>query len=338
MLETEPVRSYQAVREAIELKRGEQLNPVESVVWSLEQLLGSLFEFSLHLWDQRNPDGPRTIAAIAEAARESDPLIADLLRWTARWVTTQGVGMVSVVPELWAVHQAAARRFLFDVAARWPEALDPDSLPAAAPFVRPELEGTLGVGFTAVGAACATPCPVSEQHREGVFRVVLDALWRAGANDALIADFHRAYFEAGADEVEVVCRFVSFDGDGGDAERKAALRQSLRPVSKLAQWLGVAAVPLPAVIRVNALEELAGLLHDWHAVHCEGPVLATSLRRAMRADPDAFVFDATLLAPGDGALVLNAVFTGHLVIAAGASPVMDEVVQAMHPVPMFDRR
>ena len=84
MLETKPVRSYQAVRDAIDLKRGAPLNPVESVVWSLEQLLGNLFEFSLHLWDQRHPDGPRTVAAIAEAACESDPLIADLLRSTAR--------------------------------------------------------------------------------------------------------------------------------------------------------------------------------------------------------------------------------------------------------------
>lgn len=339
MLEKNPVRSAQAVQDAIHCKpAGERLTPVESAIHSLEQLFGSLFKFSLHRWHQRYPEGPHVIAAIAEAAREADPLIADLLRWTAQWVTTRGVAMASVVPELWAVHEPAARRFLLDVAARWPEALDPDSLSAPLQFQRPVLVGQLAVGFTPAGAACAVQCAVDAQSREGVFRTVLGALWNAGAADQVIEDLYGAYFKPGADEVEVVCRFISFDGDGGDAARKGSLRRLVHPVSTLAQWLGVGAVPLPALIRVKRLEELEGLLDDWRTVRCEGPVLDSSLRMALRADPDALVVDATLLQPGDEKLLLNALFTGHMVIAAGASAVLDELVKAMHPVPLFDRR
>lgn len=352
MLEEVPVRSYEAVREAIDSKLGSgvgllardaavKLEPVEHVVWALDNLLACLFEFRLHIWDQGfagpDYDGPRVIAGIARAARASDPVIAELLLWTCRWVRTRGVPMVSVVPEVWARHAEAARRFLLDVAARWPETLDPVSL-APGTFERALSTESIGIGFTSRGASCAVQCAAADQHREGVFRAVVTALWQGGASDQTLDDFFSAYFDTGTEEVEVVCRFVSFDGDGGDAERKAALQAAIRPVSRLAKRLGVAEVPMPSVIRFSARSELDGLLDDWRVVHCEGPSLSDSVRSALRMDPDALTLDATLLLPGDDALLQSAVYTGHLLIAVGDSPVMEALLRSLQTVPFFDLR
>jgi hypothetical protein len=347
------MRSYEAVREGIDARLGSgvglsaaqaalELTPVEHVVWALDNLLANLFEFRLHLWHQgftgAEYDGVRIISVIAEQARSIDPLIADLLRWTARWVATRSVPMASLVPELWAAHGKAAQRFLMEVAATWPEALHPASLPEPAPFVRVPSSGPVAVGFTPAGATCAAQCPVADQHREGVFRAVLSALWQAGAEDQTLDDFFAAYFQHEVEEVEVVCRFISFDGDGGDDERKAALQRSIRPISKLAKWLGVASVPLPAIIRVDSLGQLDGLLDDWRAEWCEGPSLLESARRALRTDPDAIVLDAALLQPGQAEWFVNVPFTGHLLVAAGESVVKDELVRKADSVPLFDRR
>ncbi|HEY0880933.1 MAG TPA: hypothetical protein VGD87_05355, partial [Archangium sp.] len=145
MLEPKPVRTYEEVREAIDSKLGSgvglsaeaaarQLAPEEHVVWALDNLLACLFDFRLHLWDQgfaqRGYDGPRQIAALAQAGREVDPVVADLLLWTVEWVRTRGVPLSSLVPELWIEQASPARHFLLQVAARWPASLALEAVPA----------------------------------------------------------------------------------------------------------------------------------------------------------------------------------------------------------------
>lgn len=352
MLEAAAVRTYEEVRLAIDSKLGggvgltsgeasRHLEPVEHVVWALDNLLACLFDFRLHIWDQSftgpGYDGPRIVSAIAHEARELDPLVADLLLWTAGWVKSRRIAMVCVVPELWALHVAAARRFLFQVAERWPAQLDPGALPEPPPFARPELR-VPRVGFTARGAACPAQCAPLEQTREGVFRAVAWALWQTGATDQRLDDFFGQYFSSEADEVDVVCRFVSFDGDGGDEARRVALRRALRPVHPLAEWLGLEQVPSPTILLVDALGEVTSRLAGWSSHTLEGPDLVLSGREALRTDPDVLLVDGAVLDPESLRLLVQAAETGHLVVVAGRGGGVDALLAHGTNLPVIDRR
>jgi hypothetical protein len=277
------------------------------------------------------------VAAIAQEARELDPLVADLLLWTAGWVKLRPVAMVCVVPELWALQAQAARRFLFQVAERWHEQVDPAALPEATPFVHPELR-VPRVGFTSQGAHCPAQCPPAEQTREGVFRSVAWVLWQTGASDQHLEDFFAQYFSSEGDEVDVVCRFVSFDGDGGDEARKAALRRVLHPVHPLASWLGLEQVPSVALLLVDSLEEVSSRLAGWSSRVLEGPDVGQSTRMALRTDPDVLLVEAELLKPEDLRPLAQAAETGHLVVIAGRSGAVDGLLAEIPHVPVIDRR
>lgn len=352
MLEPSPVRTYEEVRLAIDSKLGSgvglssgeasrRLEPVEHVVWALDNLLACLFDFRLHVWNQSftgpGYDGPRIVSAIAREARELDPLIADLLLWTAEWVKSRPVAMVCMVPELWALQALAARRFLFRVAERWPALTDPAALGEPPPFSRPELR-VPRLGFTPRGASCPAQCPPAEQTREGVFRAVAWVLWQTGAADQHLEDFFGQYFSSDADEVDVVCRFVSFDGDGGDEERKASLRRVLHPMHPLAEWLGLEQVPALALLLVDSLEEVSSRLAGWSSRTLEGPDVAQSARVALRNDPDVLLVEAAALEPKDVRLLVQAAETGHLVVVAGRSRGVDALLAESSHVPAIDRR
>jgi hypothetical protein len=319
MLEPQPVRTYEEVREAIDSRLGSGvgmsaedavrgLEPSEHVVWALDNLLACLFESRLHIWDQgfvqRGYDGPRVIAAIAHHAREVDPVVADLLLWTVEWVRTRGVALTSLVPELWLLRAKEARHFLLQVAERWPEGLEPVAPPTA--YQRPPKQDA-AVGFTARGATCPFQCPPDQQHRDGVFRNVAWALWRSGAEDETLERFFLEYF-SGNDEVETLCRFVSFDGDGGDDARKAELRSTIRPVHPLTTYLGEEP-PAYGVVLVDSLNDVRERMGGWRALDVND---VAGLKRALRSDPDVLLVDGEI----DDALrqgIFVASETGHLV-------------------------
>lgn len=319
MLEPTPVRTYEAVRESIDAKLGDgigmptaeaaaKLEGVEEVVWVLDNLLACVFDFRLHIWDQgfrgAGYDGPSVIAGVAEVARPSHPIVADLLRWTARWVTTRGVPMSSVVPELWVSFATEARRCLIDVAERW-SGVVPREEPATWSRVAPS---PVAVDVTSLGTT-----------RDDIFRGVLKALWLAGATDDTLDAFFHDYFERDAVEVDVICRFVSLEGD------KAALQLLIRPPDLLAANFGLDVLSYPSLLRVDSIERVKGKLGDRHALQLPGPDLLVNMRSALRQDPEIIVFDATLLKDADFKLFVTAVETGHVLLAIGDSPVLAKI-------------
>jgi hypothetical protein len=329
-------RTYGEIRDAIDARLGDgigmlaevaaaKLSNVEHAVWALDNLLACLFDARLHIWDQnfRTPmyDGPRAIDAIAELARDCDPQIADMLRWTTRWVTARGVAMVSLVPELWSPHAAAARRFLDEVAARWPADISP--LERATPAWQGVLPSTPpAIGFTERGAACATQCRANDPL--GVFRDVLGALWAAGTPDDALDDFAAEYFAQDAIEIDVVCRYATFDGDGGDELRRATVQARIRPIHPLARRLGLDRIPFGSLIVVGAIADLADVLDGLHAIAVSD---AESTRRALRHDPDVLLCEASQMSSSAAEQLAAAVGAGMLVIAGGASPALAALVE-----------
>jgi hypothetical protein len=339
-----------SVAEAARLVRG-----ADHAVWALDNLMACLAEDRLHIWDQSFCsgvyDGPRAIDAIAEAAREIDPLVADLLRWTARWPRTRAIALVSVVPLVWETHFEAALGFLHGVAARWNEAVQPLELPAPPPFVRPELAAaarpvrfpSIAVGFTPLGAACEVQCPERQLHREGVFRAAAWAMWRGGADDAALDDFFAEYFDSGADEVDVLARWITIDGDGGDPARREALRQALHPVPPLARWLDIADLPPRFMVRADdsALEHVRSLIADFYAVELPaGEPALPAMRAALRQDPDVLLAHAGSLTGEVGEGLALAVQTGVSLVVVGSSPAADQLADAVAEggAGVFDRR
>lgn len=354
MLEPAPVRTYEEIRRAIDARLGsgvgvtageaaKQLSPSEHAVWALDNLLACLFDFRLHIWDQgfgrysTDYDGARTVAAIAQVSRGVDPLIADLLAWTAHWVRTRPVPLISVVPELWDFQAPRARAFLLQVAARWPEHLDPGSIQDPPPYQRP-LRTEPKVGFTPRGAGCPVQCLPVDQTREGLFRACLWAMWLCGESDERLDAFFRDYFAQGADEVEVLCRYVSFDGDGGDDDRKRALRLLVRPTHPLTAWLGEEPPAGGAVLLVDSLDEVQSRLGGWTFRRIEGQDGAQGIRVALRMDPDVLLIDGALINHESMKFVVAASETGHLVFVSGRSAAVEALQQVPDHVRLVDRR
>ncbi len=359
-----PGRTYDAVRARIDAGLGggqmsagvaaALLHGADQAVWALDNLLSCVFDDRFHIWDQgfvqADLDGPRLISAIAESAREVNPLIADLLRWTARWPRTRGVALVSVVPELWHRHAEAARAFLFEVAARWPDAIDPLELAEPPPWVRAELTPapdeprfpTVAVGFTPQGAGCAVQCQCASMPPAQIFGCIVFALWQAGVPDEALEAFWHEHFERGADQVAVLCRYVSFDGDGGDAARKQILRVALDPPHPLQIWLEVDHLPSPAVVWLpaGALDEVARRLGGWRGVAIDATDVSASTRRALRQDPDVLLVPGNALTDADRMLLLTAVMTGHTLAIAGETDATRQLMAeiAATGVAVFDRR
>lgn len=351
MLEPAPVRTYEEVRLAIDSKLGsatgveaidaaKQLTSVEHVVWVLDNLLASLFDFRLHIWDQSFAqgayDGPRTVAAIAHMSRSVDPVIADLLLWTVEWVRTRGVPMTVVVPELWALRANEARRFLIEVAERWPENLDPASVIDPPAYRRPERR-EVAMGFTAQGAHCAEQCALEGQPRDDLFRTVALALWKAGATDEELETFFVTWCSGSVDEVEVLCRYVSFDGDGGDPARKTAVQKLIKPEHPLTTWLGEEP-PSYGVLLVDTLEEVETRLGDWFGVRIEGLSLTEGLKRALRSDPDVMLIDGSRVDAQSIESIAMASLTGHLVFISGRATGMEHLSRLPAEVQVIDRR
>ncbi|RPH43655.1 MAG: hypothetical protein EHM91_08605, partial [Planctomycetota bacterium] len=96
---TPAIRDPKSLRERVDAKLGAGtgispsqaralLSPAERMEWALGECLFSMLDRRFHIWVQGwclgGPvDGPAVVAAIAEAARPLDGVVADLLRWTS---------------------------------------------------------------------------------------------------------------------------------------------------------------------------------------------------------------------------------------------------------------
>ncbi len=151
---------------------------------------------------------------------------------------------------------------------------------------------------------------------------MLFTLWRAGVSDEVLAAFWREYRDAPKREPEVLSRWVLFDGDGGDAGRREALRERLYPQHPIAKWMGVAELDWPLFLLVD--EEDLDVLQP----HLSRPELERRrpnpdlpftqwLRAMLRMDPDWLMVSASELDSDGARLLLQASLTGHSVIVGG---------------------
>lgn len=152
-------------------------------------------------------------------------------------------------------------------------------------------------------------------------------------SDEELAAFSREYGEASKGEPEVLSRWVLFDGDGGDAERREALRERLHPQDPIAKWMGVAELSSPLFLLVE--EEDLEVLQP-HLSHPEqeryrptpGTPFTQWLRSMLRMDPDWLMVSASELDADGVRMLLQASLTGHNIIVGGDGPGVERLREA----------
>lgn len=325
---TPPLREPRALRERVDAKLGqgrgltfaqarELLSPAERMEWALGECLTSMLDRRFHIWVQgwclgEEVDGPAAVAAIAEAARPLDGVVADLLRWTSLrgvWARTgeRPEALFNVVPEVWLGGWDRVVPFVHAVASRWPEDADPFTLPAPPPWSRPAAFVKPKLAFVEAGT---------------VLEGAAHGLWAAGASEDDLDEFYR---EAGADLHAAVTKRV--DCDAG------ALHKLLNPPDPLAIALGIPKMAFPS-LHVVAPEREAEILKA--AEFYNTAVLRTSDERtfaqagrmALRRDPDLVVGWTRDLKPGDAELVRTILETGHAVLLFGTREGLDEIPES----------
>lgn len=307
------IRDPRSLRERVDAKLGagsglslaearDRLSPAERMEWALGECLFSMMDRRFHLWVQGwcldGPvDGPAVVAAVAEAARPLDDVVADLLRWTSLrgvWARTgeRPDALFSVVPEVWLGAWDRVVPFVKALQARWPEDADPFALPAPPPWTRSAAFTKPRLVFLDAGT---------------VLESAAQALWAAGASEDVLDEFYR---EAGKDLADAVVRRVDCDA--------AALHELLNPRDPLADALGVPKIEFPS-IHVVAPEregEILRAAEGWnHAV--VRPPFRDSARSAIRRDPDLMIAWTRDLLPGDADLVKTILETGHAMLFFG---------------------
>lgn len=334
--------AYHRIRDALdaELGAGDGLSVAEAAeriaslgadaqaahaVWVLDNLLACLFDHRLHIWDQSfaqgDYPGPRVVSALAEQMRALDPLIADQLRWTMRWVTDRGVALVSLPPHLWDSSRAEAHDFILGVAERWPKDVDPAALPAPEPWGGPPSQPGKPK-LAEVGA-----------HLDAIFQDALRAAWLHGVSDGALERFWEDYYAPDADEVAVLREFVDIELSD------EALRARIRPPDPLMNYLGVERLGFPCFIRVPSIEALEPHLGDWHARILPGEALGDELRVAARSGADFVVFEAAKVGPAEAEKLFDMILAGLPLIAAGESAPLDAMLSRLEgAVAIVDRR
>jgi hypothetical protein len=337
---TDPaVRDPDAVREAVDarLPPGEQLplpaarerlNAVERVEWALGELLVNMFDRSFHLWAQAwcldaSCRGPEVISVIAEEGRTLDPVVAELLRWTARWglwarTGERGQGLVSVIPEVWLGAWDQVEAFRKDLVSRWPEGLDPFGAPAPKRWQR-----------TPVPRAASAPWfpqvlldPGDSPTPESIVESAAHALWRAGAAEDDLDVFFAEASQSGDAVLDVLAQWVPLD-----AAKRTALKAELFPPDALAGLFAVRELKSPFLGLVSKdredelVDALAGRNCPWLD---QGPVAAVEqVLAALREDPDVIILPAAMLDPGAGTMLERALQSGHGVVVVGTGPAVD---------------
>lgn len=330
------LRAPRALRERVDAKLGagggrsmkeafDVLSPAERAEWALGECLIAMLDKRFHIWVQgwcleRGMDGPAVIAAIAEAARPLDDVVADLLRWTSNrglWARTgeRPDALSTVVPEVWGGAWDRVKPFAEALAERWPEDVDPFALPAPAPWTRPA--GTL-------------PVRVVYGAQEDVVEKTAYALWAAGAGEDELDEF----FRTGAKDLpDGLKRWVRFEG--GELE---ALRARLHPADPVAALVDVQELQFPSLLLIRPEREaelLAAAPFYNHVVLRTSPdqSFARAAKAALRRDPDLVIGWAADVKPEDVDLLVRVLETGHLVALIGDHPALrDRADQAGFPV------
>lgn len=290
---------------------------------------------------------PRVLAALTRMHAELDPDMASVLL-EAFHQAELCKGEPGALPRhldslLW---ERPLRRVQFGlaVAARWDAEADPFTLThqwdsprtSLAPVDGPVRYPSVAVGLTERGANL-------EVRMEGfdtfdylsITGSVTRGLWRAGAQAEELERFLR---EADADRKhlgEVCARWISFDGDGGDATRFQHIRDTLYPPDPLLAWFpevkdwhGLFSLPKDFIERVRLK------MKDVNQRELDQPAaeLRDALRSALRWDPDAIsVLRGESLSPADGdvfQLLVEAGLTGHRIIVFGLSDAARQAFQA----------
>jgi hypothetical protein len=310
---TPEIRNPKSLRQRVDAKLGTGsgmsseealalLSPAERVEWALGECLFAMLDRRFHIWVQGwcldGPvDGPAVVAAIAEAARPLDGVVADLLRWTSLrgvWARTgeRKEALFNVVPEVWLGAWDRVVPFVKAVGARWPEDADPFELPAPPPWSRPVATGRPRLVFLD-GAT--------------VLESAAHALWATGASEDDLDDFYR---DAGKDLEQAVVRRVDCDA--------AALHALLNPADPLADALGIPRIGFPSV-QVVPVEQEGRILRaaeGWNHVVLRPP-FRDAARMALRRDPDLLIAWTRDLAPEDLEIVATILETGHAMVFLG---------------------
>ncbi|HEX7900084.1 MAG TPA: hypothetical protein VF950_20115 [Planctomycetota bacterium] len=324
-----PLREPRVLRERVDAKLGagtgmslaearDLLSPAERVEWALGECLFAMKDRRFHIWVQgwclEGPvDGPAVIAAIAEAARPVDGVVADLLRWTANrgvWARTgeRPEALFNVVPEVWLGAWEKVVPFVHAVASCWPEDVDPFALPAPPPWTRATSQKKIRMDFPSLTA-------------EGILESAAHALWAGGASEDDLDAFFR---EAGEDLLASVVKRIQLD-----AKEVEAIKLALHPPDVLALALGLEKLTYPSLLLVKPEREaeILALAERYnHAV--VRPPFAEGARRALRMDPDLVIGWTRDLLPGDVEIVTTILQTGHAVLLFGTKDALSGIPES----------
>ncbi|HVE42004.1 MAG TPA: hypothetical protein VNM14_19065 [Planctomycetota bacterium] len=327
------LRGPRELRERVDAKLGsgtgitmaearDRLSPAERVEWVLGECLVTMLDRRFHLWVQGwcldlAMDGPAAIAAVAEAARPLNPLVADLLRWTSLrgvWARTgeRKEALINVVPEVWLGAWDGVPAFMAALASRWPEDADPFALPAPAPWSRAQRPSSGSPRYPGV-----RPSWGKEPRPDTVLETACHALWAGGATED---DLDAFFFEMRGELVPVLARWV-----GSDPAELEALNVALHPPDPLAIALGIEKMSFPMLAVRPADREaefLAAAAAYHHVVLDVTPErsFAQAARSALRMDPDLVVARANDVGENDAPMLLTTLETGHAVLILGESP------------------
>ena len=357
-LEAKSVRSRSDVRASVDEKlgHGEGMSPgeawkllsgAERVEWILGELWYGLSD-RYHIWIQsyaeRDLDAPKYVACLAHAAQELDPEIAGLMSWTAeraRGVRAgeRGEALMSLVPLVWDQAMDRAGPVFEALVERWPESVELADLEPAAPIAR--------AGATAAEVGCRFPgvaigftedalpsCELVAPSPGLALETALLGLWRHGVSDDELETFYASAGDAGDRLPELLSVWVSFDGATG-APSPDSLDKFRRSLDPIASILGIESSQGSVLHRVKS-ERLQGLFEQLEPYGAfliapdESANFLIKFRSALRMDPVAlFVESGDIETDEDVQLVVNAVWSGTIVVMGGDAPTAARVLEEL---------
>jgi hypothetical protein len=288
----------------------------------------------------------RVLAALTRAHAALDPDMASVLLDTFQQVERCN-GDPGALPRyldalLW---ERPLRRVDFGlaVAARWDAEADPFTLvpqwdpprPVLAPTEGPVRYPGVAVGLTERGAHLDVRMEDFDTFDFLNIRgAVVRGLWRAGATDEELARFLLEADEDRKHLAEVCARWISFDGDGGDASRFQRIQDALYPPDPLVPWFpevkdwhGLFSMPKDLIEPVQ--QRMKGT--NYRVLEQPAAELLEALRAALRWDPDAVgVLQGESLSAADVNVLeflVNAALTGHRMIVFGLSDAAKQALQ-----------
>ncbi len=303
------------------------LHGAERVVWILGELSYLMTERRFHIWIQgyaeREFDGPRHIAALAEAGEGLDPEAAAIFRWVAERGQLvrdgkRGEALFSVVPYVWGAMHDRCIQWMKDVVERWPAEADLGDLAPASAHARP-------IQAPAPDVSCRFPGALFSL--DGATDFGLDALleratyvlWQHGVSDD---DLDGVFAWAPNEPDELVRGLAEWMTVTATEQEIEALQVS---VPSLTEILGVDGIPSSGVVRVplaslDSMLQGAGEFMPCTVVgRSSDTPLSAELRSAARMDFDLVFVDTKNGVPEDAAqMITNLGLTGTIVVLGEA--------------------